>query len=117
MAFDLRYVPLNVKTYREAYNRLSGPICVSLLAIITGLLLLSYEVGWLSTTGAAGSKRHFSRAAVCISSQLGCWIRTYQQRLVWGRKRSCGASQDLLNKQANRPHDTCMQLHSKHTRE
>lgn len=48
MAFDWRYVPLNVKTYREAYNRLAGPICVSLLAIITGFLLLSYEVGMLA---------------------------------------------------------------------
>lgn len=39
-----RYIPLNVRTYREGWLKLQGWICVSLLAFLTGGLLVLYEV-------------------------------------------------------------------------
>eukprot|EP00877_Chromochloris_zofingiensis_P005182 jgi/Chrzof1/14665/Cz09g11100.t1 len=39
-----RYIPLNVRTYREGWLKLQGWICVSLLAFLTGGLLVLYEL-------------------------------------------------------------------------
>lgn len=44
MPVDERYIPLNVKTYREGFLRLQGWTCVSLLAFVSGALLVLYEV-------------------------------------------------------------------------
>ena len=44
MRVDDRYIPLNVKTYREGFLRLQGWTSVSLLSFATGALLVLYEV-------------------------------------------------------------------------
>jgi hypothetical protein len=41
---DERHIPLNVKTYADGFRKLSGWITVSLLAVLSGALLVSYEV-------------------------------------------------------------------------
>lgn len=45
MADKQKYVPLNVKTYREGFLRLQGWTVFSCIAFFTAGLLVIYEVG------------------------------------------------------------------------
>jgi hypothetical protein len=50
-AIDERHIPLNVRTFKEGFLRLQGWTCVSLLAFLTGALLVLYEVRALGLRG------------------------------------------------------------------